>query len=203
MCGSEIGLTVQPAAFRALDAASQCARDFGVQAFAEILRRHSDAQSLCNLCRSRRHNRAPERRTRGVAWIMPGNHAQQRGSIAHIARERPDAIERRSKGDQSIARDTPIGGQNADHSAEACGLADRSAGIRAQRRDGHIRGNRRRRTAAGSARNALSIDRIAHRAIGRVLVRRTHRKLVAIEFAQQHGAGSLKPCYTAVASYGG
>ena len=183
---------VQPAALSDIDTLFNALADFGVEAFAEVLRRHADAQAFCASVAFGRVVRYRSRRTGRVVGVVAGNHAKQGGSIAHVAGEGSNAIERRSKSDESIAGDAAIGGQNANHSAEAGGLADRAAGIGAERRDGHIGRHSCGRSTAGTARNALGIDRIAHRPVGGVFVRRAHGKLVAVELAEKHGAGRLK-----------
>ena len=128
------------------------------------------------------------RRAGGVDGIVPGDDAEQGGRIAHIGRERPDAVERRGEGDEPVARDASVGRQHADHSAEAGGLADGAAGVGAERGDGEVCRDGRRRSAARSAGDAVGVDGIAHGAVGRVLVRRAHGELVAVELAQQHRA---------------
>ena len=124
---------------------------------------------------------------------MAGDDAQQRGGIAHIAGKGADTIQRGSKGDEPIARHAPVGGQHANHAAEAGRLADGAAGIRSQRAYCHVRGDRRSRTAARSARHPFRIHRIAHRAVGGVLVGRAHGELIAVELAQQHRPGCFEP----------
>ena len=133
------------------------------------------------------------RRTGGVLRIVAGDDAQQRGGVAHIAGEGAHPIERGSKGDEPIPRNAPVGGQHADHAAETGRLADGAAGIAAQRAYRHVGGNGRSRSAARSARHPFRIHRIAHRAVGGVLVGRAHGELVAVELAQQHRPGGIEP----------
>ncbi len=153
--------------------------------------------AFCGIIGNRR------RRTGGILGIVAGNHAQHRSRVAHVGGEGPNAVKRRSKGDQPVARNAALGRQNAHDAAKAGGLADRAAGVGAQCCNSHVGRHRRRRSAARSARNPLRIHWVAHRPIGRILVRRAHRKLIAVQLAQQHRAGRLKPRTTAVASYGG
>ena len=101
-------------------------------------------------------------------------------------------IERRSKRDQAIARHASIGRHQPDHAAKRRRLANRTARVRTQRRHRHVRSHGRGRPARRTSRNARKIARIVHRLPRRVLVGRTHRKLVAIQLAQHHGAGRFE-----------
>ena len=69
------------------------------------------------------------------------------------------------------------------------GLADRAAGVGAQRQRRFARRHRRGRAAAAAAGNALQVPRIARRLIGAVLRGRTHRELVHVRLAEQHRVG--------------
>ena len=124
----------------------------------------------------------------GVLGVVAGDDAEQRGGVAHVGGEGADAVERRSKGDESVARDAAVGGQHADHSAKAGGLADGAAGVGAQRGHGEVGSHGCSGAAAGSAGNAIGVDGIAHGAVSGVFVRRAHGELVAVELAQEHCA---------------
>ena len=117
---------------------------------------------------------------------------QQDGRVLHRLGERADVVERRGEGDQAVARDAAVGRHQPDHAAERCRLANRAAGIGAQRRHSHSRRHRRRRTARGSAGNARQIARIVHRAVAGVLVRRAHGELVAVGLAEHDRAGGFQ-----------
>ena len=124
---------------------------------------------------------------------MARNHAKKSCCVAHVSGERPDAVKRRRKGDQAVARDASVGGQHAHYAAKAGWLANGTAGIRAQRGHGQVGRHGRRRPAAGAAGNTLCIDRVAHRAVGRIFIGRAHGELVAIQLAQQHRARGFEP----------
>ena len=64
----------------------------------------------------------------------PAITASNRGRIVHRSRKRADAVQRRRKSDQPIARNPSIGGHHARNPAKRARLANRSARIRAQAR---------------------------------------------------------------------
>ena len=70
----------------------------------------------------------------------------------HGARERADLVERRGEGDQAVARHAAVGRLQADDAAERRRLADRAAGVGAERHRRHAGRHRRRRPAARAAR---------------------------------------------------
>ena len=86
-------------------------------------------------------------------------------------------------GDQPVARDAAVGRFEADDPAQRGRLPDRAAGVGAERH--------RRQPAATAAAdpplvpagNPIERPRVARRSERRVLVRRAHRKLVAVRFA--------------------
>ena len=83
--------------------------------------------------------------------------------------ERPDLVERRGVGDDAIAADATVSRLEADHAAKRRRLANRAAGIGAQRREAFVGGDRGGRAARRSARDALEIMRIARRPEGGIL----------------------------------
>ena len=123
-----------------------------VQPLAEVLRRNTDAQTLHRFCQ-RAHiiSNRPVGAGR-ILCILSGENAQHRGRVAHVGCERPHAIQRRSEGDQPVARDAPICRQHADHATEGRRLANRSAGVGAQRCHGHVGRHCCRRATRSSAR---------------------------------------------------
>ena len=170
----------------------------GVEAFGKVLCRDADAQARLSrffdgLVAFGGIVFDGSRGAGGVLGIVAGDDAEQRGGVAHVGGEGADAIERRSEGDEAVARDAAVGGQHADHAAKAGGLADGAAGVGAERGHGEIRSHGRGRAAARAAGNALRVDGIAHRPVSRILIRRAHGELVAVELAQQHCARGFEP----------
>ena len=121
-----------------LNAVLDAFADFRVKALTEIFGGYSDAQTLCAFVAFSGVVGHWSQRTGGVAGIVPRDDAEHSRCVAHVGSERADAVERRSKGDEPVAGNSTIGRQNTDHSAEACGLANRSAGIGAEGRNGQL-----------------------------------------------------------------
>ena len=124
---------------------------------------------------------------------MPGDHLVQQRGVKHGARAGPALVQRRRAGDQAISRDRAIGGFHPDRCRQRRGLADRAAGVRADRQRRLERGERRRAAPAGTAGHPVDIPGVAGRAVGRVLGRRSHRELVHVGLAQYRYAGSAQP----------
>ena len=129
----------------------------------------------------------------GVGAIGAGDHRQRQRRVLDRARERADLIERRREGQQAVARHAAVGRLEPDDAAERRRLADRPAGVGAERERHLRRADGGRRAAARSARRARQRPGIAHRPERRVLVRRAHRELVAVGLADDHRAGGLEP----------
>ena len=64
-------------------------------------------------------------------------HLQRERRVGDRRRERADLIERRREREQAVARDAAVGRLEADDAAERRGLADRSAGVGAERERHH------------------------------------------------------------------
>ena len=94
-------------------------------------------------------------RRRGVGVVVAGHRGEDVGGVLDGPRERTDLIERRSEGEQPVARDAAVGRLEADHAAERARLADRSAGVGAERDRRQAGGHRHRRAAARSAGDAI------------------------------------------------
>ena len=67
---------------------------------------------------------------------------EQRG-IGDGGRERSDLVERRGKGDEAVSRHPPVGRLHADHATQRRRLADRAAGVGAERERGEAGRHRR------------------------------------------------------------
>ena len=77
------------------------------------------------------HRRRGER---GVARVGAGDHADSAAPRrATVRGERTDLIERRRERDQAVARDAAVGRLEPDDAAERGRLADRAAGVGAER----------------------------------------------------------------------
>ena len=152
------------------------------------LDRHAEPDAAQVLA-TRQLDRLGELERRRVARVLADHRAEQQRRVGHVARERAGLVERRGERDHPVARDGAVGRLEADDPAQRGGLADRAAGVRADRprrepgRDGG------RAAAARSARDARAVPRVQDRPEGRVLVRRAHRELVLVGLAEQRRAG--------------
>ena len=120
---------------------------------------------------------------------MPGHGAQHQGHVVHTARERPALVEAGGKRHHPVAADAAVGRLHAHHPGERGGLPDAAAGIGPGGEEGLSSGHRRGRSAAAAARHGRRVPRVADRAVGAVLVARSHGELVAVGLAEQHRAG--------------
>ena len=127
-----------------------------------------------------------------VARVVSGDDAEERRHVARRSRERTDLIERGSERDQAVARHAAVGRLQTEHAAERRRLADRSAGLGAERERHHAGGDRDGRSAARSAGNPIVIPRVARRPERGMLGRRAHRELVAVGLADDHRAGAAR-----------
>ncbi len=91
---------------------------------------------------------------------MAADHIKQDRRVFHRLSNRTDLIKTGTKSNKTIARDATVSGLHADHAAKRGGLTDRTAGIASERREGHVRRNRSRRTAARTARHAFQVPGI-------------------------------------------
>ena len=91
-----------------------------------------------------------------IARIVAGEHFQQQGAVFGRVPQRADLIERAGERDQAIAADAAVGRLQAGDAAERRRLADRAAGVGADRERRHARRQARRRPAAASRRERAS-----------------------------------------------
>ena len=103
----------------------------------------------------------------GVALVAADHVAQHQRRVGHVAGERAGLVERGGERDHPVARDGAVGGLQADDPAQRGRLADRAAGVgaeRPRREPGRDRGGAPARGAAGHAR---AVPRVEHRPVGR------------------------------------
>ena len=114
----------------------------------------------------------------------PCMRAEQQRRVGDVAGQRPALVERGGEGDHPVARDRAVGRLQADDPAERRRLADRAAGVGADRAGREAAGDDRGRAAGGAARDPLAVPGVEHRPVGRVLVRGAHRELVHVGLAE-------------------
>ena len=136
-----------------------------------------------------RLGQAERGRVRRVAAL---HRAQQQRGVGDVARERPGLVERGGEGDHPVAADRAVGGLEADDPAQRGGLADRAAGVGADRPRREAGGDGGGAAAARAAGDARAVPRVQRRAVGGVLGRRAHRELVLVGLAEHRRAGGLQ-----------
>ena len=105
--------------------------------------------------------------------------------------------------DEAVAGHPAVRRLDADRAGDGAGLADRAAGVGADRERGLEGRDRGRGAAAGAAGDPVEVPRVARRAVRRVLGGGAHRELVHVGLAEDRQAGGPRGCATTVASYGG
>ena len=109
-------------------------------------------------------------------------------AVLHVLREGADLVERRGEGDKPVARDAPVGGLEADDTAQRRRLADGAARVGARRGDALVGGQGRGGAAARAPGNALQVPGIAGDAEIRRLRGGAHGELVHVRLADEDGA---------------
>ncbi len=124
-----------------------------------------------------------------VAGVLADHRAEQQRAVGDVARERAGLVERGGEGDHPVAADRAVGGLEADDPAQRGGLADRAAGVGADRPRRRAGGDGGGRAAARPAGHARAVPGVEDRAEGAVLGRGAHRELVLMGLGQQRRAG--------------
>ena len=130
-------------------------------------------------------DRWSSRAGRGRRW-----RPSRMGAVGHVARHRPDLVERRGVGDHAVAGDPAVGRLEADDAAVRRRLADRAAGVGAERAEALAARPppppSRPTSRPGRASCPTGCGSPPKR---RVLGRRAHRELVQLVLPTQHRAG--------------
>ena len=92
-----------------------------------------------------------------IAGVLPDHLPEQQRRVADVARQRPSLVQRGGERDHPVARDRAVGRLQPDDPAQRRRLADRAAGVRAQRPRREA-GRDRRGAAAGGAARARARD---------------------------------------------
>ena len=144
---------------------------------------------------ARRHDPALDPDRGRVAGVPALQRRQQQRRVGDVAGQRPALVQRGGEGDHPVARDRAVGRLQADDAAERGRLADRAAGVGAERAGGEAAGDRRRRAAGGAAGDAAAVPGVEDRPVGGVLVRAAHRELVHVGLAEDAGAGGVEAAH--------
>ncbi len=177
-----------------LDRLVEALADAGLVALAAELAHHADPQAA-HVGALRRADDVGHRHVErgGVHRVVPGDHRVQQRGVEHRARARAGLVERGGERDEPVARDRAVRRLHADGAGDGRGLADRAAGVGADRQRRLEGGDGRGRAAARAAGDALEVPRVVRGAVGRVLGRGAHRELVHVGLAEDHDAGGLEP----------
>ncbi len=124
---------------------------------------------------------------------MARDRPEQDRRVLHRARHRADLVERAGKRDQAVARNAAVRRLQAHDPAQRGRLADRAAGVGAQRRRAQARRHRRRAAAAAATGDARQIPGVMRGMKPRIFARRAHRELVHVELAEENGARVAQP----------
>ena len=129
----------------------------------------------------------------GVAGVVPGDRGVQQRGVHDRAGAGTGLVERRGERDEAVARDRAVRRLDPDGARDGRRLADRPARVRADGERGLERGEGCRRAAAGAARDALEVPRVARGAVRGVLGGRAHGELVHVGLAEDDDVGGAQP----------
>ena len=132
-----------------------------VNAADEILARHAELHTFQILAELRGVVWHGLFEARGIERVAAGDGVQHQRGVLDGFCKRADLIERRCKCDKSETRDAAVRGLQPHTSAQRGGLADGSAGVRAERSEGFICGDDRSGPAGRAAGYTRGIPRIA------------------------------------------
>ena len=124
---------------------------------------------------------------------MTGDGGVQQRGVEHGAAERSGLVEGGRERDQPVTRHRAVGRLVADDAGDGRGLADRAAGVGANRQRGLVGGDGCAGATAGAAGDPAQVPRVVGREVGRVLGGRAHRELVHVGLAEHDDAGRLDP----------
>ncbi len=128
-----------------------------------------------------------------VARVAALDGLEQERRVGDVPGQRAALVERGGEGDHPVAGDRAVGGLHADDPAERGRLADRAAGVGADRAGREAARDGRRGAAGGAAGDAARVPGVEHRAVARVLVRGAHRELVHVRLAEHPRARLAQP----------
>jgi hypothetical protein len=167
-------------------------RIVGVEAAVEEALGHADRDVLPRLADDARIGRHRLLERRRVALVEPGHRFEQQRCILRRLREHARLVEARGERDHAVARHAPVRRLEARDARERGRLANRAAGVGTGGRRYEARRDCRGRASGRTAGHERAIPWITDGSIEARLVRRAHRELVHVRFAQHDGAGALQ-----------
>ena len=123
-----------------------------------------------------------------VVAVVPGHHREHLGDVGDRPRHRADRVERGADRERAPGRHQPVGGPQRAHAVERRRDADGAAGVGPERAEAQVGAERGARAAAGAARDAVGVPRVAAGAEVRVVGRRAVGELVQRDLAEDDGA---------------
>ncbi len=124
---------------------------------------------------------------------MPADDLVEQRGVEDGPGDRAGLVEGVRQGHEAVARDPAVRRLHADRAGDRARLADRAAGVGADRQRCLVRRDRGRAAAAGAARDAAEVPRVVGRAVGAVLGGGAHRELVHVGLAEDRQAGRAQP----------
>src|SRR5579883_955095 len=106
---------------------------------------------------------------------------------------RADLIERRAERNQAVTRDTSIRRFHSDNAAKGGRRSDRPTRVRTERNKRSTGSDACCGTAAGTARHAIEIVRVARDLESGIFCRGAHSEFIAVHLAHNDGAGAAEP----------
>ena len=126
---------------------------------------------------------------RRVHRVLAADRVERQRALLHRLGEGADLVERARERDTPVARDASVGRLHRHDAAQRPRLADRAAGVAAQRDRGHAGAHAGGRAARRAARHAIEVPGVVGRAERGVLGRGAERELVHVELAHGQHAG--------------
>ena len=181
--------------FQQLDRFVESGGDTGFETFTADFLDQADAYAL-QVTLQAFTGRSGDRRDRGgdgrgITAIVASDNLVQQSGVQYSAGARANLVKRGRHGDGAVAAHTTVRGLDAHGSGERARLADGTASISAEGERRLIGTDRRRGTAAGTARHAGRIPRVVGVAERGMLGRRALRELIKVGLAENRHAGSL------------
>ncbi len=124
---------------------------------------------------------------------MAADELVEEGGVEHRAGDRADLVEGVGEGDEAVARHPAVGRLHPDRARHGTGLADRAAGVGAERQRRLVRRDGGGAATAGPAGDAGEVPRVVGRAEGAVLGGGAHRELVHVGLAEDRQAVAAEP----------
>ena len=131
----------------------------------------------------------------GVERVVAADDLVEQGRVEHGPGHRAGLVEGVRQGDEAVARHPAVRRLHADRAGDRTGLADRAAGVGADRQGRLVGRHRGRAAAARAAGDAGQVPRVVGRTVGAVLGGGAHRELVHVGLAEDRQAGRAEPSH--------